>query len=206
MVENNTQPNDGVKPPQEDQSETTEDVTSFHPVQLPEEQGDKLQENEQKIQELMQKIDEESSRLGEFLATENKLMIDLCASLAQVLKKLNLSFSIPPRDLPLKRKTKKAVLNEEGYLKLLYEGEEEKSAFLAEYSPEIVTAVLWAVMPELTRVITLHRKKISTRISFFEAMKSKLKIVVNAVIGNNEERTAPKPDTPNEIPKTEKQS
>lgn len=211
MTETNTSSDGNTKPShtEETQIETVDEVTSFHPVYLSEDQGDLLHEKEEKIQELMRNINEESARLSEFLATENKLMIELCKSLTQVLKKLDVSFNIPSIDLPLQEKAKKVILNKEGHLKLFHEKGEVNSAFLAEYSPEIVMAVLWAVMPELNKVIALQRKKVSKRISFFEAMKKELRKVVKAIVGTDEEnrslQTETKPDTMNEIPKTENQ-
>jgi len=112
------------------------------------------------------------------------LMTEVCTSLKQVLKKLNVSFNIPPKDIPIKKKIKKVILNEEGHLILVYEKGDVYSAFLAEYPPEIVMAVLWVLMPELAKVIMLYRKKISTRVNFFGKVKKELKSVVKAIIGD----------------------
>jgi hypothetical protein len=110
-------------------------------------------------------------------------MSELCVSLKQILKKLNVSFDIPPQNLPLSKKVKKVILNEEGHLILVYEKDEVNSAFLAEYPPEIVMAALWVIMPELAKVVMLYRKKISTRANFFGKVKKELKSVVNAIVG-----------------------
>jgi hypothetical protein len=188
MTEMNTSTSDNTQPSQTggNQTETVGEVSSFHPVRLSDNNGN-LHEKEENMQELMRNINEESSRLSEFLATENKLMIEICTSLAQVLKKLSVSFDIPSRDLPLQEKVKKAILNEEGYLRLFSEKGEVNSAFLAEYSPETVMAVLWVVMPELTKAMASQRKKVSKRISLFEAMKKELKNVVKTIVGASEE-------------------
>lgn len=188
MTEMNTSTSDNTKPSQTggNQTETVGEVSSFHPVRLSDNNGN-LHEKEENMQELMRNINEESSRLSEFLATENKLMIEICTSLAQVLKKLSVSFDIPSRDLPLQENVRKVTLDKEGHLKLFYEKGGVDSAFLAEYSPEIVMAVLWVVMPELTQAIALQRKKVSKRISLFEAMKKELKNVVKTIVGASEE-------------------
>jgi len=47
--------------------------------------------------------------------------------------------------------------------------------------------VLWVVMPELTQVIALQRKKVSKRISLFEAIKKELKNVAKTIVGGSEE-------------------
>lgn len=64
------------------------------------------------------------------MAKENKLVIELCTSLVQVLKKLDVSFNIPPRDLQLRKKAKKVILTDEGHLELYYEKEESIPRFL----------------------------------------------------------------------------
>ncbi|MEM2337942.1 MAG: hypothetical protein QXP06_05000 [Candidatus Bathyarchaeia archaeon] len=139
---------------------------------------------EQKLQELLKNINEETLQLSEFLTEENKLIKELCDSLKQVLKKLRVSFYIPPREIPVKGKVKKVILNEECCLILVYDKGETRSAFLAEYPPEIVLAILLVIMPELAEVLMLHRKRISARINFFVKIKKELKNVVKAIVGN----------------------
>jgi hypothetical protein len=180
----------------EEAHEETEEAYFFHSVQLSEESGEVLNEQEiekskveveQKLQELLRSISEETLQLSEFLIEENKTMNELCLSLKQILKKLNVSFSIPPQDIPLRKKAKKVILNEEGHLILVYEKGEVHSAFLAEYPPEIVMAVLLVIMPEMAKVIMLYRKKISIRVSFFGRMRKELKNVVRAIVGGGQE-------------------
>ena len=182
-------------PKQEGQNEVVEEAHFFHPVQLSEESGEILDEKEiekskveieQKLQELLKSINEETLQLSEFLMEENNLMNELCTSLKHILKKLNVSFNIPPQDMPLRKKIKKVILNEEGHLILVHEKGEVSSAFLAEYPPEVVMAVLWTIMPELAKVIMLYRKKISTRVNFFGKLKKELKSIVKAIVGTKE--------------------
>lgn len=178
------------------EEETVEEAYFFHPVQLPEERREILDEKEiekskieieQKLQEFLRGISEETLQLSEFLMEESKLMNELCTSLKQVLKKINVSFNIPQRDIPVKKKVKKVVLNEEGHLILVYERGEVYSAFLAEYPPEIVMAVLWSILPELAKVMTLYRKKISTRVNFFGKIKKELKSIAKAIVGGKKQ-------------------
>ena len=206
MSEANTKSNGNSKPPQnaeptskeENQQELNEEARFFHPIQLSEESGETLDEKEiekskveieQRLQEFLKNINEETLQLSEFLMEENKLVSELCMSLKQILKKINVSFTIPPQNLPLKKNVKKAILNEEGHLILVHEKDEMHSAFLAEYPPEIVMAVLWETMPELAKVITLHKKKISTRVNFFERIKKELKSIVSALGGTKDGNT-----------------
>jgi hypothetical protein len=193
------------------QNEANEEAAFFCPVQL-DEGRDNAQEmaNEQKLQELLHSINEESSQLSGFLAEENKLIIELCTSLSQILKKLNLSFNIPAQNLSLNEKVKKVVLNEEGHLKLLHEKGREQSAFLAEYPPEVVMTVLWNVVPELSKGIASYKKTINKRINFFEEIKKELKTIAKAIIGNagqNPSSSERKKDTTmQEASEAEKQS
>ncbi|MGQ9545295.1 MAG: hypothetical protein ACUVQX_05865, partial [Candidatus Bathycorpusculaceae bacterium] len=186
MEAKNAKPKVNVEqtPQGESQSEAVEEAYFFHPVQLSEEKEEILDEKEiekakveieQKLQEFLKSISEETLQLSEFLIEEKTLINELCISLKQILKKLNISFNIPPQGIPLKKKVKKVILNEEGHLILVHEKGEVNSAFLAEYPPEIVMAVLWVIIPELAKVIMLYRKKISTRINFFGKLKKELK-------------------------------
>lgn len=197
MAETSVKSNDNVEsvPKEEEGSQNEvveEEVHFFHPVQLSEEDGEVLDEKqiekskveiEQKLQEFLKSLSEETLQLSEFLMEEKKLMKELCISVKQVLKKLNVSFNIPPRHVPVKKNVKKVILNEEGHLILVYDKGEVYSAFLAEYPPEIVMAVLWVITPELAKVIMLYRKKISARVNFFGKMKKELRSVVKAIVG-----------------------
>lgn len=200
MAEKNTKPNVSATPAAAPKEEPVEETYFFHPVQLSGESEETLDETkienarveiEQKLQEILKGINEETLQLSEFLMEEEKMMTDLCISLKQILKKLNVSFSIPAREIPLGKNVKKVILNEEGHLILVYEKGEVYSAFLAEYPPEIVMAVLWVVMPELAEVITLYRKRISTRVNFFGKLKKELKNVAKAIIGSKENTAEP---------------
>jgi hypothetical protein len=196
MEKKDAKANEGAKPQPQKQEETQEEVIQetsfFHPVQISEESGELLDEKdiekskteiEQKLQEILKSINEETLQLSEFLMEENKMMAELCMSLKQIVKKLNISFNIPPQNIPFRKKIKKVILNEEGHLILVHEKGEVNSAFLAEYPPEIVMAVLWTIMPELAKVVMLYRKKISTRVNFFGKVKKELKSVAKAIIG-----------------------
>jgi len=180
----------------EESQEVVEEAYFFHPMQFSEGEEEVLDmeeiekhkiEFEQKLQELLKIISEETLQLSEFLMEEEKLIKELCSSLKQILKKLNVSFNIPSKDMPIKTKVKRVILNEECHLILVYEKGDVHSAFLADYPPEIVMATLLVIMPELAKVIMLYRKKISARVSFFGRIKKELKNVVKAIVGGIEE-------------------
>ena len=149
-------------------------------------------EMEQAMQELLKTVNEEGAQLNQFLVNESKLILEVCASLVAILKKLEGSFNIPPEGIPFRRKVRKAVLNKNGELTLTYERDENHSAPLAEYPPDIVMAILWDVIPELARTMTIYRKRLSTRANFFEKVKKELKTIANAI--DNEEKREPSKD------------
>lgn len=156
----------------------------FDSLEFSEENEERIEERQ--LQEFLKSIGEEASRLSKVLAEEDKLIRELCDSLKQVLKKISMTFSIPPRKIPVKVNLKKAFLDEKCRLVLVNEKGELRSEFLAEYPPEIVMSVLLAVMPELTRAITLYRKKIAVRIGFFENVKKELRTILKVIVRRGE--------------------
>lgn len=168
----------------------------LHPILLSDESiksSDKekpTSEGEQRLQEILKSINDETLQLGDFLSSESMLVNELCTSLTEVLKKLDISFNIPQQDIPLGKKAKKVILTQQGYLSITGEEGEVKSAFLAEYSPEIVASVLWVVIPELAKVISLYRKRLSARAGFFEGIKKELKSVAKAITNNRDENSS----------------
>lgn len=179
----------------EERREVVEEAHFFQPSQFSEGGEEILNmeeieehkvEFEQKLQEFLKVINDETLQLSEFLMEEDRLIKELCSSLKQILKKFKVSFNIPSKGLPIKTKVKRAILNEECHLIIVYEMGEVHSAFLSEYPPEIVMATLLAIMPELAKVIRLYRKKVSARTSFFGRIKKELKNVAKAIVGSVE--------------------
>ena len=171
------------------QKEMAEETT-FHPVQLSSKSEEGIDESEieaeQKLQQLLKDISEETLQLREFLTEENRLMNELCVSIKQIMKKLGISFDIPPHNIRVQKKIKRVILNKEGHLTFFNEKGEAHSAFLAEYPAEIVIAVLWVVMPKLAKVVATYRKKIRSRISLFRKLKKELKTIAKAVVGSKD--------------------
>lgn len=197
MEQTDAKPKGSAEPSlKEEKASQSEVVAESHfsgPVQLSEGNREILDEkemensearNEQELQELLRNINEEALHLSEFLMEEDKLIDDLCVSLKQILEKLHMSFNISPLGIPVKKKVKKAILNEEGHLIFVYGKGEVHSAFLAEYPPEIVMAVLWLTMPELAEAIRLYRKRLSRRVNFFGRVKKELKGALKAMAGS----------------------
>ncbi len=127
-------------------------------------------EIEQKFSDSLRIINEETLQLSEFLIEDKKLAKELCRLIRPVLKRLDLSFVIPPEAIPIFKKTDRIILNETGHLIFFYEKTKVSSRPLEEYSPEIVLAVFLIIIPELGRSMRSYRKTISMRINFFERM------------------------------------
>lgn len=196
--------------PSEAQSnEAIAEPTPFHAMHLSNKNAEDLQdwasnEDQKRLQELLHKIDEESCQLSVCLAEERKLMVELCESMAEILKRLHISINIPPRNLPFQEKARKVFLSEEAFLKLSLEKDEEQSAFLGEYPPEVVMAVLQIVVPELHRTITSYKKKVSVRVSFFEEIRNEVKSIAKTIVGSSGHD--PNTDSPAEVSVQEKNS
>ena len=62
-----------------------------------------------------------------------------------------------------------------------------RSAFLAEYPPEVVMVVLWTVMPKLAEVVARYKRKVNRRIGFFRKLKMELKTIAKIVAGGKGE-------------------
>jgi len=140
---------------------------------------------EQKFSESLRVINEETLQLSEFLIEDKKLAQELCRLIRPVLKRLDLSFVIPPEAIPIFKKTDQIILNETGHL-FVYEKTKVSSKPLEEYPPEIVLAVFLIIIPELGRSMRSYRKTINIRINFFERMYRELESINRAFATSKE--------------------
>jgi len=135
---------------------------------------------EQKFSDALKVINEETLQLSEFLVEDKKLAQELCRLIQPILKRLDLSFVMPPEAIPIFKKTDRIILNEAGHLIFVYEKTKVSSKPLEEYPPEIVLAVFLNIIPELGRSMRSYRKTISMRINFFERMYRELENINRA--------------------------
>ena len=137
-----------------------------------------------RLQDLLNEIGEESLHLREFMMEESRLMNELSLAIKTLMKRLRVSFAIPPENIPVRKHVTKIVLNEDGYLKLYSEKNELCSLFLAEYPPRIVMTILRVVMPKLVEVVKLYRERVSRRVGFFRQLKKELGSITSIVKGS----------------------
>jgi hypothetical protein len=137
-----------------------------------------------RLQDLLNEIGEESLHLREFMMEENRLMNELSVAIKTLMKRLRVSFAIPPENIPVRKHVTKIVLNEDGYLILYSEKNELCSWFLAEYPPRIVMTILRVVMPKLVEVVKLYRERVSRRVGFFRQLKKELGSITSLVKGS----------------------
>ena len=131
-------------------------------------------EIEEKFLDSLRVINEEILQLSELLIEDKKLGQELCRLLRPLLKHLNLSFVIPPREIPVLEKIDQIILNEEGHLIFVYEKNKVDSKALEEYPPEIILIVFLNIIPKLGRTLRFYRKKVGTRVNFFEKIYREL--------------------------------
>ena len=165
-----------------------QDETIFPPAQQSqkketeesEEIEDKHGEAENKLNELLRAVSNEASQLTQFLAEEKKLSNELCNLLTQILKRLKITFNIPPAYLAKIDDAKHIKLNTEGHLIVVRNGNKIDSKLLRDYSPDVILAVMLAMVPEIEKAIKTHRKNISQRVSILEKIKHELKSLQKA--------------------------
>ncbi len=141
---------------------------------------DKRGEIESRFNEFLKAISEESLQLSEFLLEERKLTNQLCSLLTQILRRLKISFNIPPEYLASLGKARQIKLNTEGHLILIRDGDKVDSRLLQDYPPDVILTALWVIIPELEKAIKAYRKKISRRVTLLEKIKQELKNIQQA--------------------------
>lgn len=132
------------------------------------------QPSNDQIHESLRIIKEETLKLSEFVLQEEKLIEELCVLLKQILKCLDMSFSLPTDIFPQTGETQRIILNDEAHLLFISEENEEKSIALDDCPPQVILKVVLFIIPELSRSITSYRKKISSRIGLFDKIKGDL--------------------------------
>jgi len=198
MTEANNSPsiNQNAPPKKEGQAAVVEREGIFCPLDLTKQKnGENGPENgntEQKLTEILESITVETSQLNEAINEEGKIIGEVCLLLKEVLTKLHVSFNIPPEDVAMERGTKKALLDEDCRLTFVYGNDEKHTKFLAECPPQMVMSVLWAVIPELAKAVTIYRKRMNARADFFEKVKKELRAAANSITSTSNIKPKPR--------------
>ena len=131
------------------------------------------------MEESLRILSEETLQLSEFLWQEEKLIKELCALLKLVLRQLGVSFNLPTNVLPNSGNLRRITLNDEAHLILINDQNEVTSKALEDYPSHVIFGVVSFVIPELSKSLTAHRKRISLRISLFDRINQELKNLRN---------------------------
>ena len=135
---------------------------------------EEVRELETKLSSLMRVITEDARQLSEHLAAEENAVREVCRYLERILSKLNLSVSIPGDAVPSMKKYREAILNPECHLILIDKDNSVESRSLSKYPPEIILAVVWALIPKLREEVSAYLRKVSVRLGFLEVVKEEL--------------------------------
>jgi hypothetical protein len=162
------------------ETKSNDEMYLLYPAQLQDDESQDTEkirvEIEKKFTELLTAVSEETVQLSEFLIEEKKLIQDVCMLLRDILRRLNISFDVPVKAVPeLQHSARKIVLNNEGHVILMQEGEKVSSKMVEDYPPQVVLAIIWSVIPELEKSLRRYRKRISQRVSIFEKIRKELK-------------------------------
>lgn len=185
----------GKKAKRDDFSKEGIEQKSFHPFSLGNQSLEELDEKEaekviveieEKFLDSLKVINEEILQLSEFLIEDKKLAQELCGLVKPILKRLNLSFTIPATAIPLFEKTKQIILNEGGHLVFIHEKNKIDSKALNEYPPEIILLVFLNIIPKLGKVLKSYRKKVGMRVNFFEKIYRELENANRAFTTSNQ--------------------
>lgn len=137
------------------------------------------QGSDDQMQEYLKILSEETLQLSELLWQEEKLAKEFCSLLKHVLRQLHLSFNLPANILPHREKIQHIILSEEAHLILINDKNEVTSKALEDYPPNVVSNMVSFIIPELSKSLTLYRKKISLRIELFDQVNRELRNLSN---------------------------
>jgi len=154
------------------------------------------------MQESLKVLSEETLQLSELIWQEAKLVREFCALLKQVLRQLNISFSLPVSVFPEGRKLQQVVLNSEAHLILINDKNEVDSKALEEYPSDIVFTLVSFIIPELSKSLTLFRQKINAKIELFDRVNRELRNLRNMSDSNSNKHEENNPPVDDGIKKT----
>lgn len=147
---------------------------------------DEIQEVEKKFNSLLRVITEDARQLSEYLLSEENTVKQVCRFLENILSELDLSVVIPQKAVPTVEKSKEIILNSQCHLIIVQEDGSVESKSLDKYPPEIILAVVCALIPRLREEISTYLRKVSVRLNFLEMVKEELKNIQKPFVRTEE--------------------
>lgn len=147
---------------------------------------DEIQEVEKKFNSLLRVITEDARQLSEYLVSEEGTIEQVCRSLGNILSELNLSVVIPQKAVPTVEKSKEIILNSQCHLIIVQKDGSVESKSLDKYPPEIILAVVCALIPRLREEVSGYLRKVSIRLNFLEMVKEELKNIQKPFVRTEE--------------------
>jgi len=161
------------------------------------EEGSRIREAdygiEKRVHEFFRELSEETQQLGESLAEEKELIVDLCNLLAQILRSVQVTLEIPPRRMRSLRDGAHVRLNLDGEVAVI-QSDGVTSKLLKLYPGETILEIFWAVFPEVGHVIKAYRNKVIERVGLMGKIKIELANLQNALHLAKKEDSGKKPD------------
>jgi hypothetical protein len=142
------------------------------------------------IKESLKTINQETHQLSQLLLQEKRLVKELCSLLKLILKRLQLSFNLPPHLFPQASKTLKTILNDEAHLIFLH-NQSVKSIALEGCPPQVVFDVASFIIPELSKALAFYKKKVSSRVNVLNRINEELRRLHNTFSDHSENMFAP---------------
>jgi len=136
---------------------------------------EEIREVEKKFNSLLRVITEDARQLNEYLVSEESTIEQVCRSLENILSELNLSVVIPEKAVPTVEKSKEIILNSQCHLIIVHKDGSVESKSLHKYAPEIILAVVCALIPRLREEVSAYLRRVNIRLNFLEMVKEELK-------------------------------
>jgi len=146
----------------------------------------KVKEIERKFANLMSVITEDARQLSEYLVAEENTIEHVCDFLERILSELNLSIVIPKEAVPTVKESKEIILNSQCHLIIVHRDGSVESKSLGRYPPEIILAVVCALVPRLKEEVSAYLRKVSVRLSFLEMIKEELRNIQRPFVRSSE--------------------
>ena len=132
-------------------------------------------EGEARLLEILKAMSAETVELSGYLAREKELTEDLCETLYEILAHLKISFTVPKEKVVKFNSALKIELDQEAQLVIFWPDNKVDTKPLKNYTPDVVLAVFWAILPELGKAVRTSIELVKRRISVLEKIRKQMK-------------------------------